>query len=269
MEYIELRHTSGSVDCKVRLSSSKSESNRALIIDAVSGGECVLYNVSDARDTKTMKRLLENIDVFEELDVLDAGTTMRFLTAFSSVSGLSKVMTGTQRMKERLIGILVDALRSLGCQIEYLEKDGYPPLQLNGFSYAGNNKVSIQGNVSSQYISALLMIAPILPDGLELTLVGDIGSQPYIEMTLALMAEFGATHTWNSNVITVPNQKYTSNSYTIESDWSGASYWFSIAALAQSSDVFLFGLKEKSYQGDRAIVDMMESLGVAATFNEE
>ena len=175
----------------IPLASSKSESNRALIIDALTSFRCDLQNLSTARDTQTMIRLLKSDQ--ETADVLDAGTTMRFLTAYFAVTGQQKIMTGTPRMCERPIGILVDALRTLGADITYLQQDGYPPLQLSGFSASATNRLSIRGDVSSQYISALLMIAPMLPNGLTLELTGPIGSRPYIEMTLAQMAYLGPT----------------------------------------------------------------------------
>ncbi|QMW00185.1 3-phosphoshikimate 1-carboxyvinyltransferase [Spirosoma foliorum] len=259
------------VRATVPLASSKSESNRALIIDALTGFQCDLKNLSTARDTQTMIRLLKSED--SVADVLDAGTTMRFLTAYFAATGQQKTMTGTPRMCERPIGILVDALRTLGADITYLNKEGYPPTQINGFSASGTNKVSVRGDVSSQYISALVMIAPLLPDGLTLELTGAIGSRPYIEMTLEQMIYFGADvqADWEAKTITVAPKPYTPKPYAIESDWSGASYWYSVAALAQNetAEITLLGLKAKSLQGDSAIVDIMRSLGVESTFTEE
>jgi 3-phosphoshikimate 1-carboxyvinyltransferase len=203
-------------------------------------------------------------------DVLDAGTTMRFLTAYFAVTNQQKTMTGTPRMCERPIGILVDALRTLGAHISYQGKEGYPPLALNGFSYSGQNHVKIRGDVSSQYISALLMVAPTLPEGIQLELTGEIGSRPYIEMTLQQMVAFGATYEadWNAKIIRVPAQKYAPTHYQIESDWSGASYWYSLVALADNAEVELLGLKENSLQGDSAIVQIMENMGVKSTFTQ-
>lgn len=253
------------------MASSKSESNRALIIDALTGFQCDLKNLSTARDTQTMIRLLKSTEA--TADVLDAGTTMRFLTAYFSVSGQQKTMTGTPRMCERPIGILVDALRTLGASITYLQKDGYPPLQLNGFTASATQRVQIRGDVSSQYISALLMIAPTLPNGLTLELTGAIGSRPYIEMTLEQMIYFGADvqADWEAKTITVAPKPYTPRPYAIESDWSGASYWYSVAALAQddTAQITLLGLKAQSLQGDSAIVAIMRALGVESTFVEE
>ncbi|WP_461040380.1 3-phosphoshikimate 1-carboxyvinyltransferase [Spirosoma harenae] len=261
----------GLVQATIPLASSKSESNRALIIDALTGFQSDLQNLSTARDTQTMIRLLKSTD--NTADVLDAGTTMRFLTAYFSATGKQKTMTGTPRMCERPIGILVDALRTLGADITYLQKEGYPPLQLNGFTPSETNRVSIRGDVSSQYISALLMIAPTLPNGLTLELTGAIGSRPYIEMTLEQMIYFGADvkADWEAKTITVAPKPYVPKPYAIESDWSGASYWYSVAALAEdeTAEITLLGLKEKSLQGDSAIVAIMRELGVASTFTDK
>ncbi|MEQ8572830.1 MAG: 3-phosphoshikimate 1-carboxyvinyltransferase, partial [Fulvivirga sp.] len=165
---------------EIDLPASKSISNRALIIDALAGGNSAIDNLSEARDTQTMIRLLASSE--STLDVLDAGTTMRFLTAYLAVTNRKNVLTGSDRMQNRPIGLLVDALRKLGAQIEYEKKDGYPPIQLNGFRDSGQQQLDIPGDISSQYISALLMIAPLLKNGLQLNLTGKIGSRPYITM---------------------------------------------------------------------------------------
>ncbi|GHB60061.1 3-phosphoshikimate 1-carboxyvinyltransferase [Persicitalea jodogahamensis] len=256
------------VHAEIKLTASKSECNRALIIDALTGFKCSLTNISEARDCQTMQRLLASDGPVA--DVIDAGTTMRFLTAYFAITGQRKTMTGTPRMCERPIGLLVDALRHLGAKIEYEQKEGFPPLRLEGFNYSGKNNLNIRGDVSSQYISALLMIAPLLPDGLVLTLEGEVGSRPYIEMTLQQMAYFGIKFQadWSAQTITVPAQSYQPKSYAIESDWSGASYWYSIVALAEEAEVELLGLKENSLQGDSAIVAIMSHLGVKSTFTE-
>lgn len=257
-----------SVKAEIMLAASKSETNRALIIDALTGFKCQLSNISEARDSQTMLRLLnENSDT---ADVIDAGTTMRFLTAYFTVSGQNKIMTGTPRMCERPIGILTDALKTLGGKIEYINKEGYPPLKISGFEYSGNNNVTVSGNVSSQYISALLLIAPSLPEGLNIHITGEVGSKPYIEMTLQQMAQFGINYeaNWQEQVISIPSKAYTPNTYQIESDWSGASYWYSLVALAPIAEVELLGLKKNSLQGDSAIVKIMDHLGVESTFTE-
>jgi 3-phosphoshikimate 1-carboxyvinyltransferase len=246
------------------LPASKSISNRALIINALSGSQAVLDNLSDANDTQLMLRLVNSNDAI--IDVEDAGTTMRFLTAYFGITGKQKTLTGTHRMKERPIGLLVDALRSLGCEIKYLEKDGYPSHQTLGFSGQKTDSLEIRGDVSSQYISALMMIAPILPKGLRLRLTGKIGSRPYIEMTASLMRQFGADLSFVDDTIVVQSKKYKSSSLTVESDWSAVSYWFAFAALAEQAEIYLPRLQHDSWQGDRVITDIMEKLGVNSVF---
>ena len=266
MTTLRLHQKSEFTPSRIPLPSSKSESNRALVIDALTDGENKITNLAEARDTQTMIHLLEkNPPVF---DVLDAGTTMRFLTAFSAVTNQKKVMTGTARMCERPLGILVDALRTIGAEIHYLNIEGYPPLAIHGLTEQKSAQVKIRGDVSSQYISAMLMIAPLLPQGLEIELEGKVGSRTYIEMTLELMAQFGIQYTWDENKIKVPYQSYQPTTFAVESDWSGASYWFSLLACADSGALFLEGLKENSLQGDSKIVEIMNHLGVKSTFEK-
>ncbi len=271
MESLLIRKNNKIVNERIQLASSKSESNRALIINALTGFKGELSNLSSARDTRTMIRLLESDSPVA--DVLDAGTTMRFLTAYFTITSQVKKMTGTPRMCDRPIGILTEALKNLGAEIEYLEKEGYPPLQINGFSVQKATELSIRGDVSSQYISALLMIAPLLPGGLKLQLTGEVGSVPYIRMTIRQMEAFGVKveEDWDSMRLTVAPQKYHPVAYRIESDWSGASYWYSVVALAEdeSAQAELLGLKENSLQGDSAIVAIMDKLGVKSTFTAD
>ena len=247
------------------LSSSKSESNRALIMNALSGNQLQLKNLSDARDTQTMQRLLsEKKPVW---DVLDAGTTMRFCTAYLAIMGSGEIITGSDRMKERPIKPLVDALRKLGAKIDYMTQEGFPPLRISAKKKESQaQKISIPGHISSQYISALLMIGPTLPDGISIELTGEIFSRPYIEMTLALMHHFGVKSTWQGQTIHIKPQRYQAQSYTIESDWSGASYWYSMVALNQESSITLRGLRSHSFQGDQNIVNIMSKMGVKTEF---
>jgi len=244
------------------LESSKSESNRVLVINALAGGNTSdIHNISNARDTQTMLRLLSETPLI--YDVKDAGTTMRFLTAFLGAFGKGETITGTDRMKQRPIGPLVDALRILGAEIEYLEKEGYPPLKIKAIENQASKQISIPGNISSQYISALLMIGPTLPNGLALTLTTEVFSQPYIEMTLSIMKRFGVVANWEGNTIQIEPQTYQPTSYTIEGDWSGASYWYALIALSEKgSELTLSPLREDSTQGDQAIANIMENLGV-------
>jgi 3-phosphoshikimate 1-carboxyvinyltransferase len=271
MHRILLKKQSGSIEETIKLAASKSESNRALIINALGGFKSELENLASARDTQTMIRLLaekENATA----DVLDAGTTMRFLTAYFTITNQTKIMTGTARMCERPIGILVDALRTLGADITYMDKDGYPPLKINGFNRQLTNELTIRGDVSSQFISAILMIAPLLTNGLTLKLSGQIGSIPYIQMTIKQMEAFGVLveENWDEKTLKIKSNIYNSTSYQVESDWSGASYWYAIVALAkdENTEIELLGLKENSLQGDSVIVQIMSKLGVKSTFNK-
>lgn len=260
MNLVSLQHTASLQGTVHHLPSSKSISNRALILHALAGSRGNLLNLSDANDTVVMQRLLSSQD--EVLNVEDAGTVMRFLTAYFAIGNQSKILTGTARMKERPIGILVDALRSLGATIAYLERDGYPPLKISSFKSQVTNTIRVKGDVSSQFISALMMIAPCLPKGLNIELVGKIGSRPYIEMTASLMRKFGATVLFTDATIEIGHQKLSIDQFTIEGDWSAASYWFACVALGKEAALVLPNMTLRSLQGDKVIVDMMESLGV-------
>lgn len=252
--------------CTISVPSSKSESNRALIINALTNNSKV-NNLSTARDTQTMLKLLESKE--HVLDVIDAGTTMRFLTAYFAVTGQDKILTGTKRMCERPIGILVDALRELGADIEYMENDGYPPLRTKGFRNSGINTIQIRGDISSQYISAILMVSPLLENGLTLELTGKTGSKPYIEMTLGIMKHFGVSAVFDKNIITIPEQTYHTTTFNVDPDWSGASYWYSMVALGHEASVFLKGFHLPSYQGDSIIKDLMIDLGVQSIITDD
>ncbi len=266
MKKVFLKSSNLPINATINLVSSKSESNRALIINALEGFRCELQNISAARDTQTMKSLLNSSDYVA--DVLDAGTTMRFLASYFAITGQHKLLTGTPRMCERPIGILVDSLTKLGAKITYLANHGFPPILINGFEYSGIKEIEIEGNVSSQFVSSILMIAPRLPSGLIIRLLGEVSSRPYIEMTIAQMKIFGAEIevNWEQNTIQINNSPYKAHKFTVESDWSGASYWYSVVALAETMELKLIGLKENSMQGDSAIIDIMKKLGVNSTF---
>ncbi len=250
----------------IPLPSSKSESNRALIINSFAMGR--LHNLSEARDTQTMLKLLKSDE--KELDVLDAGTTMRFLAAYCALTNQNKILTGTPRMCERPISILVNALRELGADIKYLNQDGFPPLESLGFQKQKTDQISIRGDVSSQYISAIMLVAPILPNGLTVVLKGKVVSKPYILMTLELMKKFGSKAEFKEdNQIVIKPSAYYVAEFSVESDWSGASYWFSFVALAQKAEVLLTGLKPDSLQGDHKIMEIMSPLGVKSEFTSK
>ena len=250
------------LDMTVDLPASKSISNRALIIHALSGGSTLPENLSDCDDTSVIIDALRTMP--EEINIKAAGTAMRFMTAYLSVTPDTHILTGTERMKHRPIGILVDALRTLGANIEYIGEEGYPPLRITGSTLKGG-LLEIHGNVSSQYISALLMIGPMLKDGLTLRLLDHIISRPYIDLTLWMMGEFGAEAEWTSaDTITVNPKPYKSRDYFIENDWSGASYWYEILALNgdPESEIRLTGLMDGSKQGDSITRYIFSLLGV-------
>ena len=256
---------------EAQIPASKSISNRALIIQALAGRNAAeeqpeVKNLSDCDDTQVMTRALNQMP--HTIDIMAAGTAMRFLTAYLSITTGTHIITGTERMRHRPIGILVDALRELGAQIEYAEETGFPPLRITGQELKGGS-LSLSGSVSSQYISALLMIAPMMEQGLTLTLTGDIVSRPYIDMTLTIMATFGAKAQWrDERTLRVEPEKYKPTPYTIENDWSASSYWYEMVALTQDPEpkVTLQRLFRKSTQGDSAIQDIFSHLGVHTRF---
>ncbi len=259
---------------EITLNGSKSISNRALILRALSGQDFSIKRISTSKDTITLEKLLAEFANQEEgeqveLNTGHAGTTFRFLTGYLAAQKGTQILTGSDRMKQRPIGILVEALRELGADIKYLENEGYPPLQIGETKTDWKSTLSISANTSSQYISSLLMLAPTLPNGLELTLDGKIVSVPYIQMTLKLMEEFGVQHNWKGNTISIAPQKYEGKDFIVEADWSAASYHFSLAILADEVDLQLNGLFEKSTQGDAAIVKMAEQFGITSTFNDK
>lgn len=248
------------------LPASKSIANRALVIAALCGAENRLNNLSDCDDTQAVIRALSSSDEVKNIGA--AGTAMRFLTAYYAISSKSVLMTGTERMKNRPISILVDALRSIGADIEYVEKDGFPPLKINGKKLKGG-ELHVQGNVSSQYLSAILMIAPYTQEGIKLVIEGDLVSRPYLQMTLSLMQEFGVSHTWEGNVIEIKSSEYASVDFTVENDWSAASYWYSVVALSEDKSVKLKYLQSESLQGDSKLVEFYKPLGVETEFVED
>lgn len=265
--YIAMRYqisAPSTVKALIQLPASKSISNRALILNALASGNTPPDNLSDCDDTFVMIRALTQMP--ETIDIMAAGTAMRFLTAYLSISSGTHLITGTQRMQQRPIQILVNALRELGANIEYAGQEGYPPLRIQGTKLTGNT-LSLPGNVSSQYISALLMIAPLLPEGLRLNLTGTVISRPYINLTLQLMKDFGANADWvSTQAIQIMPQPYKPVPYFIESDWSAASYWYQMAALAPNAELELTGLFKHSYQGDSRGADLFTKLGIETVY---
>ncbi len=243
----------------IELPTSKSISNRVLILNALAYSAFPIANLSESDDTKVMAKVLNSNT--NKFDIGHAGTAMRFLTAFLSKIVGEWEITGSARMQQRPIKILVDALNKLGAKIEYKNQEGYPPLRIFGSNLKGG-KLELDGSISSQYISALLMIAPTIENGLELTLTNKITSASYIDLTLKLMKQFGIEYHWEGNVISIKEQAYKEIPFTVEADWSGASYWYQMAALAEEANILLEGLELDSLQGDCSQAKWFEDFGI-------
>ena len=254
------------INATINLPASKSISNRALIINALAGSKLVPDNMSDCDDTEVILKALR--DMPEIIDIKAAGTAMRFMTAYLAVTSGEHILTGTERMQQRPIKALVDALRYIGADISYEREQGFPPLRIKGRKLSGGH-IDIPGNISSQYISALLMIGPMLADGLEVRLTGEIVSRPYIDLTLCVMKNFGADVDWvDVDTIRVSPKSYESKPFFIENDWSAASYWYEMLVLGRTpeSEIMLTGLTDGSRQGDSAIKYLFSMLGVRTMF---
>lgn len=260
---ITLSHNSKILTGNIELTSSKSISNRVLMIKALSGLNFEIKNLAEAKDTQTLLKLLANDST--TFDVGHAGTVMRFLTAFLAIKEGVFVLTGSERMQERPIKILVDALKTLGANITYLKNEGYPPLKIKGKKLIGGS-IKIDGSVSSQYISALMLVAPYLERGLTIHFLGEITSKPYLEMTAQIMRYFGAELSWNSTGMEIKSGKYIAKYFFVEADWSAASYWYGMVALADKTDVKLYGLQQNSLQGDAVVQKIYEQFGVNTEF---
>jgi 3-phosphoshikimate 1-carboxyvinyltransferase len=266
MELLKINKIEKSVCGTIQITGSKSETNRLLILKQFYPN-LTIENVSNSDDSVLVQNALKNAS--NEINIGHAGTAMRFLTAYFSVKeGSEIVLTGSDRMKERPIKILVDALISLGARIEYVENEGFPPLKIKGKKLT-KDIVEIEGNVSSQYISALLLIAPTLENGLKLQFKGDVTSVPYIKMTLNLLEELGIKHTWKNNKIKIlPNPIINSKRVVVESDWSSASYYYSLCALSPNSKITLSSYKKTSLQGDSVLAEIYKNFGVETTFDK-
>ena len=270
-----ISHPTKKIIGTIELTASKSESNRALIIQALCSEKFEISNLAKAQDTVTLNQILHS-DVTQSevegalLDVGAAGTTMRFLAAYFSTKIGTHTLTGSERMKKRPIGILVNALRDLGAHIQYLDKEGYPPLKITGKALKGG-EIEMDGNVSSQFISALLLISPELQNGLVIKFNGEVTSRPYINMTLKMMEEFRVYGQWHENSISVSKQNYHKKSeedytYKVEGDWSAVSYWYAMVALSSEADLTIKGLKHPSLQGDSILADVFTFFGVKTEY---
>lgn len=268
MKNIKISAPEKLASCTIKLPSSKSISNRVLIVNALSYSPYEVQNISPSDDTKVMLEVLNSDS--NHFDIGAAGTSMRFLTAFLSKVLGEWTITGSERMKQRPIKILVDALIELGAKIEYPEVEGFPPLKIFGSNLEGK-KLTLPGNISSQYISALLMIGPTIANGLEIELTGEIISKPYIALTLKIMREFGAQCEMKGNLITIKEGAYKPIQYSVESDWSAASYWYQILALSNnwSDKVTLLGLHSESGQGDSKVAELFKQFNIKTTFSKQ
>ncbi|RRD73306.1 3-phosphoshikimate 1-carboxyvinyltransferase [Tannerella forsythia] len=264
---VTVKAPNNNICAAISLPASKSISNRVAILNALSPAPQPLYNLSDSDDTAVMLDALRTD--CETVDLRAAGTAMRFLTAYFASRPGRRTLTGTDRMRNRPIRVLVDALRMLGAKIDYLEKEGYPPLRITGRDLNGG-EVTLDGGVSSQYVSALLMIAPATTRGIRLHLTGTLISEPYLRLTVALMRQFGVAVEEEGQTFTVRPQTVRPIPFTVESDWSAASYWYEIAALSQTPvEIELIGLLPDSLQGDSAIALLFRSFGVHTDFTSE
>ena len=260
----KISHPTKVVNCEIDLPSSKSISNRLLIIRSLCKESFGIKNLSNSDDTKSLELALNSKSNL--IDVGAAGTTFRFLTSYlSTLVGEEFILTGTDRMKERPIKELVDSLKELDAEIEYIEEENFPPLKIKGAELK-SKKIKIDGSVSSQFISSILLVSPTIKGGLELEIKGDLVSKPYVLMTLKLMSKFGIKWDWTGNKITVEEQSYKAKNYTVESDWSAATFWFQIASLSENCNIKLNGLAKNSIQGDKEVRGIFKNLGVESEF---
>ena len=266
MGVLKINKINNTVNGNIQITGSKSETNRLLVLQQFYKN-LNIKNISNSDDSVLMQKALASNS--NEINIGHAGTAMRFLTSYFSVKENSEViLTGSERMKDRPIKILVDALRSLGADIDYVEKEGYPPLKITGKKLV-KDFVEIDGNVSSQYISSLLLIAPTLQNGLKLKFKGEITSVPYIKMTLALLAELGIELSWDDDRISIqPKPSIDAKTVVVESDWSSASYFYSLVALSPNAEITLSSYKKSSLQGDSVLAEIYKDLGVETTFGE-
>lgn len=266
MELLKIDKINNTVNGTIQITGSKSETNRLLVLQQFYPN-LKIDNISNSDDSKLMQKALASSS--NEINIGHAGTAMRFLTSYFSVKENSEiVLTGSHRMKNRPIKILIDALTSLGAKIEYVEKEGYPPLKITGRKLT-KSIVEIDGNVSSQYITSLLLIAPTLENGLQLKFKGKITSVPYIKMTLTLLAELGVGLSWIDDTITIqPKPIIENKTIVVESDWSSASYYYSLCALSPNSEIILSSYKKTSLQGDSVLSEIYKNLGVETVFKE-
>lgn len=262
------------IKATIKLPFSKSESNRALMIKALSDQKTILHNLSDAADTLLLNKCIRMINTCSVsrlpmvVDAKDAGTVFRFLTAYLSILKGKWLLIGCERMKNRPIKILVEALRNLGAEISYKGEEGYPPILIEGKQLDGG-RINVSANVSSQYITGLLLIAPYLKNGLKIKLVGETFSKPYIDLTIGVMKQFGIVVERDKNILSVKPQNYTVGSFDMQRDWSAAAFWYEIVAISEDSEIFLEGLTLNTLQGDSVLPEIYTNLGVETTVTDD
>ena len=264
---IELIKAPSKLTGKVNLTASKSISNRVLIAKYLGELKTEIINLSEAKDTLLLENILEEFKSKDTIFCENAGTTIRFLTSFLAIQKGNWKLTGSERMLKRPINDLVSSLNGIGAEISYGGNIGFPPLMIEGKKLQKNH-ISISGAISSQYISSLLLIAPCLEKGLTIEIIEPLLSKPYVEMTLEIMKEMGVESSWDGNMISVKNQAYKSDSYTVENDWSGASFWYSFVALSEKGSIEIPYLKSESSQGDSTLSELYTALGVETTFRK-
>jgi|SRR5690606_7112475 len=270
---VRVTHPNQKVSGRVQLTGSKSESNRALILQALAKGTVEVENLSAADDTVTLSRALQAVaqsdGTLQTVDIGPAGTAMRFLSSYLNLVDGKFRLTGSKRMQQRPIGLLVDALNELGAHIQYENQEGFPPLIIQGGMVQKTNRITIKGDISSQYISSLLLVAPALENGLHIEIEGELTSRPYVTMTLSILKECGIDSRFEGNEISIAPQEFQQSTVVVEPDWSAASYWYAIVALSKEGNLILPGLKPNSLQGDIAIVDIMAHFGVVSSFESD
>ena len=266
---VKVKASSSRIEGCIQLSASKSISNRLLMIKAISKSSFDLYNLSESDDTQILNQILSNASLPNEINCHHAGTTLRFLTAYlSTIKGKYRVF-GSKRMHQRPIKPLADCIRELGIEVRYLENEGFPPIEINGNETVEGGELTISGNISSQFISALLLIAPKLKSGLSLRIIEPILSTPYIKMTLSLMQEMGIECKWDKNTIHIKHQAYSTKNIAAENDWSSASFIYSLASLSSESKIEIPHLYLDSVQGDSYVSELYSHLGVETSFHEK
>ncbi len=263
----KISHPTKIINCEIELPSSKSISNRLLIIKRLCKENFKIKNLSKSDDTQILKSGLNSLQNI--IDVNHAGTSFRFLISFLAIQNNKQfILTGSKRLKERPIKELIETLQKMGAKIEYLEREGAAPIKIIGTELKGGN-IEIDGSISSQFISSILLISPIIKEGIILKIKGKLVSKPYILMTLKLMEEYGIKWNWNKDLIEIKKQPYKAKNYTVESDWSSASFWFEIASLSKECNIKLLGLQKKSIQGDIKVVKKFKNLGVTTIFQNQ